>query len=84
MLSREFGFSQTYWSRRIQELTGMKFRDIIWQRRLEIVKKELRNTALPRKGIVLRAGYCNVSSFSRRFKEEENMTVNQWRDVYRN
>ena len=84
MLSREFGFSQTYWSRRIQELTGMKFSDIIWQRRLEIVKKELRNTALPLKEIVLRAGYCNVSSFSRRFKEEENMTVNQWRDVYRN
>lgn len=76
MLVEEFGFSQAYWSRRIQDLTGEKFSDIIWKRRLEIVKRELIESKSSLKEIVLQVGYCNVSSFSRRFKEEENMTVN--------
>ena len=29
-------------------------------------------------------GYWNISSFARRFKQEEGMTANQWREVERN
>ena len=83
MITHRFGYSPAYWSRRIQEIAGIKFSDLIWQRRVMRVKHELSTTSLSIKDIVLRAGYLNVSSFSRRFKQEEGMTVSQWREAFK-
>lgn len=83
LLSETFGFSQAYWSRYVKEQTGKNFNDLIWTMRCEIVKEQLVRTVLPIKQIVQEAGYIDVSSFARRFKQSEHLTPGQYRISHR-
>lgn len=81
MIAQEFGHSSTYWSRHFQELSGQRFSDFIWAKRLTLVKQKLRSTDASIKEVVQSVGYWNVASFARRFRKEEGLTINQWREL---
>lgn len=84
LVVKTFGHSTTYWSRRFQNMSGMRFTDLVWKKRVAYVKERLVNSDESIKDIVQSVGYWNISSFARRFKQEEGMTANQWREVERN
>lgn len=83
MLTEDFGFSVSYWSRLFTEQLGIGFNDWVWQSRLSLAKEKLLRTDLPIRQIVQEIGYTDVSSFSRRFKTEEGIPPSQFRTTVR-
>lgn len=79
MIAGEFGFSTTYWSRYFSEQLGISFNDMVWRRRCDLFQQRLLATDTSIKDLVLEVGYIDVSSFSRRFKQEIGMTPGQYR-----
>ncbi len=82
MMTVDFGFSSTYWSRYFSEQIGTPFNELVWRRRCALFKEQLVATSRPIKALVNEVGYLDVSSFSRRFKLEEGLTPGQWRQLY--
>lgn len=84
MLSSEMGFSPAYWSRFCREKLHVSFQEHVWQLRLALTKDALVHTRMPIKQIVMEVGYLDVSTFIRRFRQEEGMTPGQYRALHEN
>lgn len=78
-LSDAMGYSSAYWSRFFHDRLGVNFNEYVWNERLEQCKKQLRETNLSVKDIVVHVGYIDASSFIRRFKQSEGCTPGQYR-----
>ncbi len=75
--------SSSYLSQLFKEKQGKTPTEYIWKLRVDTVKKMLESSDLPIKDIVQSVGYVNISSFGRRFKKDENVTPNEYRERYR-
>ncbi|MDF2959323.1 MAG: AraC family transcriptional regulator [Paenibacillus sp.] len=80
-VAERFHLSSSYLSRFFKEQTGFTFTDYVIHLRIEEVKQQLIQSDKPIKEIILNAGYNNVSSFSRRFKQLEGITPGQYREI---
>lgn len=83
MLSEEMGFSAVYWSRFCRERLHIGFHEHVWRLRLSLAKEALAHTTRPVKQIVMDVGYLDVSSFIRRFKQDEGVTPGQYREIHK-
>lgn len=81
-LSEELEISISMTSKKINEYFGMTFPVYLNQRRLEIVKEQLRNTNKTIKEIYMESGYSNMRHFLRTFKKYEEITPTEYRSLY--
>jgi len=81
-LCREFNLSASYLSRFFNQETGMSFLRYVGRLRMELVKQQLTQTQTPIKDIVRAAGYLDVASFTRKFRNEVGMTPGEYRERY--
>ncbi|MBP1043480.1 AraC family transcriptional regulator [Vagococcus sp. BWB3-3] len=75
----EFDFSLSYLSRFIKEETGITFSTYVQELRLDYIKHQLVATTDSIKDIVVRAGYYDVSNYTRKFKSLVGVTPGQFR-----
>ncbi len=78
-VAEEFEVSVSYLSRFIKKESGMTFSKYVQEKRLEKIKRELRETDQPIKEIISSAGYYDVSNYTRKFKQIVGMTPGQYR-----
>lgn len=75
--------SISYASKLIKEETGESFSAIIQDLRMKKFKELLIETNSPIKDLVTEIGYYDVSNFTRKFREENNMTPGKFRKTYK-
>lgn len=80
-LADAFGFSPSYASKYITQNFNASFSDLVTDRRMEYIKKELRESDRQIAAIAEEAGYSNISNFMRRFKAMEGMTPGRYREL---
>ena len=78
-LSEMLDFSQPYLSRRVKELFGASFTELVKDRRFSEAEQLLANTDLPITDIAESVGYENNSFFHRRFREQYGTSPSKWR-----
>ena len=83
LITDEFGFSPSYWSKHFSEQFGINFNDWVWQSRLTAIKEQMINTDKTIQEIVRNNGYNDMASFSKKFKAKEGMTPGQYREIHR-
>lgn len=83
-LAESLDLSEEYTSRKVKELFGVPFKELLIERRLEKAEKLLLSTDSDVSEIILSVGYENKSYFHRRFREKHGMTPKKFRDLYRN
>lgn len=79
LLADEFHLSQSYISKLFKDETGQNFISYVRQLRMSYVKKQLTETDLQVKDIILDTGYVDVANFARTFKQEVGVTPLQYR-----
>ncbi len=72
-------YSPTFINRFLMDETGLSYHHYISSLRLEKAKQELSSTQDKIKDIVLRCGYIDIASFTRKFKEYEGLTPGEYR-----
>lgn len=65
-------------SRRLQQ-EGISFRDIQTEIRIDRAKQQLQNTSRPIKDICSKAGFSNLSAFSRAFRKYTKLSPSEYR-----
>lgn len=78
-LSKRFGYSEYYVSRRFQEIAGMNFRDYLQHRKLAFALKEVRDTGRGLLDIALDYGFSSHEAFSRAFKKAYGISPSVYR-----
>lgn len=79
ILAQEFGYSQSHFSRKFKEISGMQFRDYLRYRKLAFALKQLRDTPAPILEIAMDYGFSSHEAFTRAFKEAYGMTPSEYR-----
>ncbi|MDD3334400.1 MAG: helix-turn-helix domain-containing protein [Eubacteriales bacterium] len=82
-LSELVEYSGTYINRCLRMETGYGFMQLVSSYRLAYVKQELAHTDEKIKDVVTRAGYMDIASFTRKFREAEGMTPSEYRSLNR-
>jgi AraC-like DNA-binding protein/ABC-type sugar transport system permease subunit len=77
-----FSVSPSHVSRSFKEKIGINFIQYVWQRRLDVVIRQLKTTGDPLKDIILRVGYQDTPNFTRQFKKETGYTPGQYRKLF--
>lgn len=77
-----FSVSPSHVSRSFKEKIGINFIQYVWQKRLDVVIRQLKTTADPLKDIILRVGYQDTPNFTRKFKKETGYTPGQYRKLF--
>jgi two-component system response regulator YesN len=80
-LAEHFEVSVSYLTRFIKKESGITFSKYVQKRRLEVIKKQLIETDLPIKEIIQNTGYCDVSNYTRKFKQTVGVTPGQYRGI---
>lgn len=78
-LASELGYNSSYLSRMIKKSTGMDFKDLILQKRMEQAAILLKNTNLSIHNVMLGCGLANETYFYKKFKEHFNLSPQQYR-----
>ena len=78
-ISDAFHLSDAHIRRIIKEKTGTGLTAYITRLRLEHIKKQLADTEIPIRELIVQVGYTDVSSFTRKFKTSEGVTPGQYR-----
>lgn len=82
-IASENNISISYASKLIKEETGESFSNILQSLRMNRFKELLLTTKMPIKELVTEVGYYDVSNFTRKFRQENDMTPGQYRKKYR-
>jgi len=78
-LARRFGYSESYFSRKFSEISGMQFRDYLRYRQLAFALKEIRDSDKTFLEIALSHGFSSHEAFTRAFKEAYGLTPSDYR-----
>ncbi|WP_130859313.1 helix-turn-helix domain-containing protein [Gracilibacillus phocaeensis] len=81
-IAKDFNLSISYLSRFIKEKTSKTFSQYVWELRLKEVKKQLVETSVPIKEIIIEIGYIDPPSFTRKFKSSVGLTPSEYRYTY--
>ncbi len=76
---RHCRYSRTLVTLRFRQMTGMSVEQAIRARRLDEVRRLLRETSLSAEEIAPRCGYENVSALRRAFVRDTGLTMGAWR-----
>lgn len=72
-------YTPAYLSRKVRQLTGITFSDLLTDYRIRKACELLRSTDLPLDAIAKAVGYVNASHFIRKFKERKGVTPGDYR-----
>lgn len=75
------GFSKFHFSRIFKSLAGMPCHEYLIQRRLEVAEQLLADPNISITDVAMRSGFNSISTFSRIFKEEKNITPSAYRKI---
>ncbi len=78
-IAEELGYSSEYISRRIHEVFGKPFRELLAEERLKTAERLLRTTSMSVSEIIQTIGYENQSHFHRMFLQTYGMTPRKYR-----
>lgn len=78
-LSENLKMSPTYVSRRVKELYGTSFTELLKERRFNEAEQLLLNGDLPVNAIAEAVGYENTSFFHRIFRQQYGVSPSKWR-----
>lgn len=78
-LSRRFGYTPTYISRKFREISGMRLRDYLRYRRLAFALVQVRDTERGLLDIALDYGFSSHEAFTRAFGEAFGMSPSAYR-----
>ena len=78
-LSRRMGYSESHFSRKFREISGMQLRDYLRWRRLAFALKALRDTERGILDIALDYGFSSHEAFTRAFREAYGLTPSAYR-----
>lgn len=81
-VAKRFGLSKYYFSRLFQQYTRYTFCDYLTFRRLKAAEQMMGDQALSITDIAFRAGFSNLSTFSRVFRKYKNCTPSEYRLIY--
>ena len=79
MLAHEMGYSEFYISRKFREISGMRLRDYLRNRRLAFALKDIRDTDWGILDIAMDYGFSSHEAFTRAFKSAYGITPSQYR-----
>lgn len=82
-MSQSFNISQSSLSQQFKHYTGNTISHYVDNLRIEKSKLLLKTTSLPIKDIIIQIGYCDSSSFTRKFKQMVGMTPGKYRALYK-
>lgn len=82
-MSNIFNISQSSLSQQFKHYTGNTISHYVDNLRIEKSKLLLKTTQLPIKHIISQIGYCDSSSFTRKFKQMVGMTPGKYRALYK-
>ncbi len=83
-LSSALGMSMPYVSRRVKELFGASFTELVRERRFSEAEQLLLHSDVPVTAIAEAVGYENNSFFHRRFREQYGISPSKWRKDNKN
>ncbi|MDL2238413.1 AraC family transcriptional regulator [Christensenellaceae bacterium OttesenSCG-928-K19] len=78
-MARHFGYSASYLSRMIKDMTGRNFKDIVLRARLERACELLKNNSISVGAVAESVGFCDASNFHKAFKKQLQMTPSEYR-----
>lgn len=78
-LSACFGYSPYHISRQFKQISGMRLRDYLWQRRLAFSLKEVRDTDRSLLDIAVAYGFSSHEAFTRAFKRAYGVAPQDYR-----
>ena len=78
-LARKLGYSEYYLSRKFREVSGMRLREYLRQRRLAFALKALRDTDRGILDIALDHGFSSHEAFTRAFRSAYGITPSAYR-----
>lgn len=78
-IATELGVNRMYVHRKLVEYHQMNARDYICSVRMKKAKKLLKETNMPIKEIATKVGYRDCSFFTKKFKQETNITPSKYR-----
>ncbi len=78
-LSNKLGYSEFYTTRKFKEVSGMKFRDYLRNRKLAFALKEVRDSDKSFLDIAFDYGFSSHEAFTRAFKAIYNITPSEYR-----
>lgn len=78
-LAQSYGYSESHFSRKFQEISGMSFRDYLRFRKLAFALKRLRDTEDSILDIALDHGFSSHEAFTRAFREAYGITPSAYR-----
>ena len=79
ILSKKFGYSKFYISRKFREVSGMKLQDYLRQRRLAFAAKELLDTEKGILEVALEYGFSSHEAFTRAFSKVYETSPREYR-----
>ena len=82
MVSKEVGFSKTYFSKIFTEETGENFTTYLTNVRIEKAKELLTKTEMRIYEVCEHTGYSNIEHFSRTFKKLVGVSPIQYKNKY--
>lgn len=82
-IASKFDISISYASKLIKDETGNSFSNIVQTLRMDLFKELLVTTKEPIKDLVQKIGYYDASNFTRKFREENNITPSEYRKKYK-
>lgn len=78
------GFSKFHFSRIFKEMAGMSCHEYLIQRRLEMAEQLLADPSISITDVAMRSGFNSISTFSRIFRQEKNITPSEYRKITEN
>jgi AraC-like DNA-binding protein len=80
--AKRFGFSKYYFSRLFQQYTRYTFCDYLTFRRMKAAEQLMSDPGLSITEVAFRAGFSNLSTFSRVFRKHKCCTPTEYRQIY--